>query len=316
VKRTTRDLRALFRRLLPVALVLCSGRVLAQDLEPRGYTVSPLGLNVTFLGYNRTTGNLVFDPAVPITNASAKVNGGAVGYYRSLGFFGRNANVRIIVPYAWGHVKGDVFEQTKEVYRSGLADVKAQFSVNIYGAHAMPLREYATYFGQTNLWASFTMTAPTGQNSPDKLINIGSNRWGFKPELAVSQVLGKWTGELYAGVVFFTDNSEFYPGTVNRAQAPFGAYQAHVIYNFRSNLWASLDGTYWHGGHTTLDGVSKDDNQSASRLGAAVSWTFVPRHSFKVQYAKVQTIRIGGKFDSFSFGYAFSWFDPQKGSRP
>lgn len=289
--------------------------MLAQDLEPRAYTVSPLGLNVTFLGYNRTTGNLVFDPAVPITNASAKINGGAVGYYRSLGFFGRNANVRIIVPYAWGHVKGDVFEQQREVYRSGLADVKAQFSVNIYGAHAMPLREYATYFRKTNLWASFSLSAPSGQHSPDKLINIGSNRWAFKPEVAVTQVLGKWIGELYVGALFFTDNPSFYPGTVNRAQAPLGSYQAHVIYNFRSNLWASLDGTYWHGGHTTLDGVSKNDNQSASRVGAAVSWTVVPRHSLKVQYSRVETIRIGGKFDTFSFGYAFSWFDPQGGTR-
>jgi hypothetical protein len=295
---------------LPVALFLCSWRVLAQDLEPRAYTVSPLGLNFAFLGYNRTTGDLVFDPAVPITNSSAKINGGVVGYYRALGFFGRNANVRIIVPYAWGHVKGDVFEVTTEVYRSGLADIKTQFAVNLYGAGAMPRREWAAYRPGTNLWASLTVSAPTGQNSPDKLINIGSNRWVFKPEIAATQGLGKWTGELYLGVLFFTDNPTFYPGTVNRAQAPFGAYQAHVIYNFKRNLWVSLDGTYYHGGHTTINGVSKDDNQSASRLGATASWTVTPRHSVKVQYTKVQTIRIGGKFDSWSFGYAFAWFDP------
>jgi outer membrane putative beta-barrel porin/alpha-amylase len=309
LKRSAGSFRAFFLRVFPLALVLCSGRVLAQDLEPRAYTVSPLGLNFAFLGYNRTTGDLVFDPAVPITNADAKINGGVVGYYRALSFFGRNANARVIVPYAWGYVKGDVFEQTKEVYRSGLADVKAQFAVNLYGAHAMPRREWAAFRPGTNLWASFTLVAPTGQNSPDKLINIGANRWVFKPEVAATQVLGKWTGEIYLGVVFFTDNPTFYPGTVNRAQAPMGAYQAHVIYNFLRNMWLSVDGTYYHGGHTTIDGVSKDDNQSASRLGATASWTVTPSHSVKFQYAKVQTIRIGGKFDSFSFGYAFSWFD-------
>ena len=305
------NLCGLFLPLFSLGLVFCSGRMLAQDLEPRAYTVSPLGLNFAFLGYNRTTGDLVFDPAVPITNANAKINGGVVGYYRALGFFGRNANVRIIVPYAWGHVKGEVFEQAREIYRSGLADIKAQFAVNLYGSGAMSRREWAAYKPGTNLWASFTVSAPTGQNSPDKLINIGSNRWAFKPEVAATQVLGKWTGELYLGAVFFTDNQDFYPGTVNRAQAPYGAYQAHVIYNFRRNLWLSVDGTYYHGGHTTLDGVSKNDNQSATRVGATASWTVSPHHSLKVQYARVETIRIGGKFNALSFGYAFSWFDPQ-----
>ena len=190
-----------------------------------------------------------------------------------------------------------------------MADIKAQFAVNLYGAGAMSRKEWIAFQRGTNLWASFTVSAPSGQHSPDKLINIGANRWAFKPEVAVTQVLGKWTGELYAGAVFFTDNPSFYPGTVNRAQAPLGAYQAHVIYNFRRNLWASFDGTYYHGGHTTLDGVSKNDNQSASRLGAALSWAVTPQHSLKVQYTKVETIRIGGKFDSLSFGYAFAWFD-------
>ena len=301
--------RASRRCLFAVLSVLFAGGLTAQDLEPRAYTVSPLGLNFAFLGYSRTTGDLVFDPAVPITNADAKINGAVVGYYRALGFFGRNANVRIIVPYAWGHVTGEVFEQATEIYRSGLADIRAQFAVNLYGASAMSRREWAAFRRGTNLWASLTMSAPTGQNSPNKLINIGSNRWAFKPEVAATQVLGRWTGELYLGALFFTDNPTFYPGTVNRAQAPMGVYQGHVIYNFRRNLWLSLDGTYYHGGHTTLDDVSKDDNQSASRLGATASWTVTPSHSVKIQYTRVETIRIGGKFDSLTFGYAFSWFD-------
>ena len=288
--------------------------MLAQDLEPRTYAVGPLGMNVAFLAYSYTTGDLVFDPTVPITNASAKINAAAIGYYRQLDFFGRASNVRIIVPYAWGHLQGDVGEQFHAIYRSGLADVKAQFSVNLYGGQAMGPREFAAYRPGTNLWASFSVLAPSGQYSPDKLINIGSNRWAFKPEFAVTQALGKWTGEFYAAAVFLTDNPSFYPGTVNRAQAPFGAYQAHVIYNFQRNLWASLDGTYYHGGHTTMDGVSKSDNQSASRLGAALSWQASRQHSFKIQYAKVGTIRVGGKFDAVSFGYAFAWLDRQRGS--
>jgi hypothetical protein len=303
------NLRALFRRLLPIALVLCSARALAQDLEPRAYVVSPIGLNSAFVAYSRTTGDLVFDPAVPITNASAKINSGAVGYYHAFELFGRTSNVRIALPYAWGHLQGDLGEAHREIYRSGLADTKAQFAVNLYGGQAMRPREFAAYRPGTNIWTSVTVLAPSGQYSPDKLINIGSNRWAFKPEMAVTQALGRWTGELYAGAVFFTDNSSFYPGTVHREQSPLGAYQVHVIYNFRRNLWASVDGTYYHGGHTTVDGVSKSDSQSATRLGAALSWAASRQHSFKIQYAGVETIRIGGKFNALSFGYAFTWFN-------
>jgi hypothetical protein len=300
---------AFVRWLSWIAVVLCAGSLRAQDLEPRAYVVFPVRTNVAFLAYSHTSGDLVFDPSVPITNASARINAGATGYYRSLDFFGRLASMRVVVPYAWGHVKGDVQDQSREVYRSGLADIKGQFAVNLYGGKLMGPREFAAYRPGTNLWTSFTIQGPSGQYSPDKLVNVGANRWALKPEVAVTQALGRWTGELYAGAIFFTDNSEFYPGTVNKAQAPLGAYQTHLIYNFRRNLWASFDGTYYHGGHTTLDGVSKDDNQRALRYGAALSWAPSLKYSFKVQYMKVETIRIGGKFDAWSFGYAYTWFD-------
>jgi hypothetical protein len=300
---------ALFRRLFPIALLVCSVPLRAQDLEPRAYSVSPLGFNLVGLGYNYTSGDLVFDPTLPVKDASARINAAALGYYRSLDFFGRTANVRVAFPYAWGHLQGTLADQFKELYRSGLADGRAQLSVNLYGAPAMRLPEFAKYRAGTNVFASFTAAFPLGQYSPNKLINIGSNRWSLKPEVAVSHTFGKWMAEVYAGVWFFTTNQRFYPGTSIRKQEPVEAYQAHVIYNFRRGLWASLDGTYYHGGSTNVDGVDKLDTQDASRLGGTVSMAVASNQSVKLQYSKVTSVRIGGKFDTFSFGYAFSWFD-------
>ena len=300
---------ALLRRLFPIALLLCSGTLRAQDLEPRAYSVSPLNVNIAIFAYNHTSGDLVFDPSLPVKDASARINSVGLGYYRSLDFFGRTANVRIVLPYAWGHLEGTLADQFKELYRSGLADGRAQLSVNLYGAPAMRLPELAKYRAGTNVFASFAVLFPSGQYSPDKLINIGTNRWSFKPEIAASRTFGKWTGELYAGAWFFTTNDRFYPGTSVRKQEPLAAYQAHLIYSIRRGLWAALDGTYYNGGATNVDGVDKHDSQSASRLGGTVSWAALPNQSVKLQYAKVTTIRIGGKFDQVSLGYTFSWFD-------
>lgn len=37
---------------------------------------------------------------------------------------------------------------------------------------------------------SLTITAPTGLYDADKLLNLGSNRWSFKPEIALSHPFG------------------------------------------------------------------------------------------------------------------------------
>ena len=46
---------------------------------------------------------------------------------------------------------------------------------------------------------SIRVVAPTGQYDPAKLINYGSNRWAFKPEIGLSQRRGHWVVDTYGG---------------------------------------------------------------------------------------------------------------------
>jgi hypothetical protein len=303
--------RAFARALSLVALLLlgAAGSVRAQDLDPRAYVVTPLELNIAVAIYNRTWGDVLIDPSLPVDDVSAKLNAYAIGYFRSINFFGRSANIRVAVPYVTAHVEGRLFGEFAEADRSGFADIRAQMSVNLLGGPAMRRPEFAKYRPGSNLFASFTVVAPTGQYYPDKLINIGNNRWAFKPEVAFTQALGKWTLEGYAGVWFFTTNDKFYRGTAVRKQDPMLTYQVHGSYTFRPGLWASLDGTFYHGGDTTVSGVDKNDRQSASRAGVNLSWAFARGHAVKVQYARTTTVLVGGKFNMLSFGYTYSWFD-------
>src|SRR6185295_8012582 len=128
--------------LLLLAGLGSTGRVKTQQLEPRAYSVSPVGTNIIIFGYGRSTGDIAFDPSLPITDASATINGAFAGYFRSVNFFGRSANVSVALPYVWGNLQGNVGGQFQQARRSGLGDPSVRFAVNLYGAPAMDLKKF------------------------------------------------------------------------------------------------------------------------------------------------------------------------------
>src|SRR6185436_673573 len=182
---------------MAVWLALPAAAALAQELEPRAYSPNPTGANFVLLAYGHSSGNVVFDPSVPITDVSAHVNAGALFYGRTFGLFGRSASAAVQLPYVWGHIEGNVFEERRDVYRSGLADLRLRLTANLLGGPALPPREFAQRRHRTTLGASVVVVAPTGQYDPEKLINVGTNRWAFKPELGLSCPAGRWFVELY-----------------------------------------------------------------------------------------------------------------------
>jgi len=67
-----------------------------------------------------------------------------------------------------------------------------------------------------------------GQYEPSKLVNIGTNRWSFKPEIGVPKAWGSLTTEAAAGVYFFTDNDEPFLGNTLEQEAIYNL-QGHLI---------------------------------------------------------------------------------------
>jgi len=116
-------------------------------------------------------------------------------------FVGHSSNIDISLPYSVGHFQGDVSGVEKRIYRSGLAPLQARLSVNLIGAPAMSASEFRRWKQKTLIGASLTMTAPTGQYDPNKILSLGAARWSFKPEAALSQIIGseqKWELDAYA----------------------------------------------------------------------------------------------------------------------
>lgn len=300
----------LYRPFASVVLVLSlAGAAAGQELEPRAYAPNPTGATFVLLAYGRTSGDVVFDPSLPFRDVSAAVNSTSLLAGRTFGLLGRSASAGVALPYVWGSMQGSVGEQFRRIERSGLGDVRGRLAVNLVGAPALGLREFAARRPGTTLGASLTVVAPSGQYDPAKLINIGANRWSFKPELGLSHPAGRWFLELYTGVWLFADNDDYFGGQ-RREQAPLGSVQGHMAYAFRPRLWLAGDATFYTGGRTTVDGAASADTLSNSRVGLTLSLPAGRRNSVKLTWATGFTTRVGGDFDTFGVAWQTLWLPP------
>jgi hypothetical protein len=278
---------------------------LAQDLEPRAYSPAPMGTNFVIFSYSHSSGDVLLDPSIPVQNASVQFNLGLMGYYHSFGLFGRQTTATLAVPYVWGSGSGLVNGVPAHIYRSGLGDPGLRIAYNLYGSPALTPEEFKKRSKRTVIGVSLVMTAPLGQYDPRLLINIGSNRWSFKPQVGFSREWRSWDFDLYLGASFFTENGNFFGGRV-RDQAPIGSTQVHVSYTFRPGMWAAVDGTYYNGGRTTVNGVQGNDLQQNIRVGLTFALPIAHAQSLKFQYTRGALTRFGsGDFTTVGITYQY-----------
>jgi hypothetical protein len=298
------------RRVLAVVLCLLASieSARAQDLEPKAYSASPVGAAFVVIALTRSTGSVLTDPTLPLTNVDAAINSVPLAAGYTFGLFGKLALVTAAVPYAWGDVSGQVGEDARAVTRSGLADSRVKLSVNLTGNPAMGLREYVKTPKKVIVGSSLTVAAPASQYDGTRLINLGTNRWGFKPEVGVAVPKGRWDFDVYVGVWLFTDNGDFFPGARTRSQDRVVALQSHVSYTIRPRLWAAVDATWYQGGGASVDAGEPVGAMNNSRLGATLSIPMGRQQSFKVAYSSGVAVRTGANFRTVSVGWQFLRF--------
>jgi hypothetical protein len=286
----------------------------AQDLAPRAYLITPKHSNALTLSYAYFSGDLLLDGSLPIAGATAKVSVSVFSYTHFLNLLGRSANFSASLPYGVGNFHGTVVGAETNAYRSGMLDSSYRLSVNLKGGPAMDLREFRGWRQKTLLGVSLKVVAPTGQYDPTKLINYGANRWAFKPELGLSHRLGHWILDAYGAVWFFTTNHDFFSrnqfsfGTNTQKQSPIFATEGHLSYDVKPRLWASLDGNFWVGGRSTMNGVENPSTlQRNSRIGGTVSAPVSKHQSIKFSYNRGAYIRYGGNYQNVSVAWQYSW---------
>ena len=288
------------------AFLACGSAVRAQSIEPRSYSNAQVGVNFLIGGYAYTRGGISFDTSVPVTDPKLATSSAVVGYARALDLWGTSGKVDVIVPYTW--LSGSATYQGEPVQRevNGFGDPLVRLSVNLYGAPALTLPEFRSYEQDLIVGASLQVSVPAGQYDDTKVVNLGTHRWFFKPELGVSKALGPWTLEFQAGATLFTTNNDFFNGN-RRTQDPLYSLQAHAIYNFRSGIWGSADVTYFAGGRTTLNGVLQSDLQQNWRIGGTLAFPVDVRDSIKLYASRGVSARTGNSFDLLGIAWQYRW---------
>ena len=291
-------------------MTLGSAHFLAgQDLAPRAYVITPLHSNAVTLTWAFYDGGLNLSGSIPVI-ATGTYDVSILTCYRSLSFFGRSANITASLPYGVGNFEAAALGKQRSAYRSGLADLGVRFSVNLKGGPAMQVEQFSKWKQRTILGASLRVIAPTGQYTPRQLINWGINRWAFKPEFGYSRRWGHWVLDGYGGAWFYTKNpADFHiPRPAPQTEEPIGSFEGHLSRDFGRGTWVSLDGNFWWGGVTTVDGIRNPaTRQTSSRLGGTAAFRVSKHQSLKVSYSGGTYVRFGGNYQHVSLAWQYSW---------
>ena len=280
----------------------------AQELEPRGYANLPKGMNALAVVAGLSSGNVAVDPSLPIADLKITGHSAGIGYMRTFGLAGKLARVLVNVPYMslTGNLK--LNGQDTSISRNGFGDLRMLFGINLIGSPAVGSSEFRQYQQKTIVGLSLLVVAPTGLYLEDKLVNLGSNRWAFKPELGVSKRFKNIYAEAYSGFWFYTKNNEFLVTKTKKVEPVF-SIQGHANYYFRNHIWVGINGNWFTGGQTFVNDVPAGNLKDNWRIGATVSSPlFSPKHFIKLQFHVGAFTNSGYKYSVLTLGYQYVFF--------
>jgi hypothetical protein len=284
---------------------------LAQELEPRRWSHLPIGTNFVGGGYAYTEADIFSDPALRIEDVEMEMHTWAVKYIRTFELFEKSARIGFTQGFQEGRWSGLVDGVSESIKRRGLTDSILRFAINLYGAPPLKGKAFAAYRAgadvETIVGTALVVHLPTGDYMDDKLINLGSNRFTFRPQLGVVHNRGKWSMELTGSVWLYTDNDDFFNGT-ELEKDPFYTLQTHLIYTFRPGLWAAAGAGYGYGGESTVSGVDKNDRRENLAWVLSAGYSITRQLGVKVAYLGFRAQEsVGQDTDSLSVSFSVFW---------
>lgn len=302
------DFTCIIKRVfLVMSLFFICNQSKAQDLEPRAYANMPKGGNVIVASYGFMKGDVVSEPTLPIKDFLISSNNLGTGYLHTFGLGGKLARVQVAIPFVFMDGHATVNEERITGNRIGFGDMRIRFGVNLLGSPALERKDFGKYQQKTIFGVSFVTSVPTGVYYSDKRVNIGTNRWGFKPEVGVSKRFKHVYAELYSGIWFYTHNDAYLGDNVLK-QDPVLNFQGHACYYFKNQMWLGLNGTWFSGGKTEVDDLPAGSVINSSRIGATFSMPLSRSQSIKLQYNTGVFKDLGLNYDSVSLSYQYVFF--------
>jgi hypothetical protein len=291
-----------------IFVIMISNRTRSQEMEPRSYAVVPTGLHAMALSYTYSSGNVVTPGSSPVQNLDVTNSVFNIGYVQTFTFFDKLARVAVSLPFGFLNGTGTFQGIDTAGSRTGFYDGRIKFGVNLFGSPALAPIDFQKFQEHTVFGASIVISVPVGQYYPSKLINLGSNRWGFKPELGLSHREGRLFYEIYSGIWMYTKNMNYFKSYIQQQNTLF-SFQAHVDYTFKYGKYLALNGGYADGGETSLNGMEQNDEEQNWRLGATFSSPIFNKHqSIKVMVNTGIATKAGQNYTALTVVYQYSWY--------
>jgi Putative MetA-pathway of phenol degradation len=290
-----------------LCLFFLSDSIHSQDLDPWIYGNLPIKLNSAAFTYGLMDGNVISDPGAPIQDFEITTHKLVAGYLRTFNVFGKLGKFQIAVPFSF--MSGDLKVNGRDTSgtRTGFDDVRIRLGVNILGSPPLEPSQFRTYRQEAILGVSMVVIIPLGLYYPERLVNLGTNRWGFRPEVGVSLRLGQFYWEIYGGVKFSTANNEFLTNKTLK-QDPTYTAQMHIGHTFKSNIKLALSGTYVNGGQTSINDIYQDDYIRHLRGGISVGMNITQFHLVMLQTNINITSNVSLDYKSIMLSYSYTWF--------
>ena len=284
---------------------------LAMEIAPRQWSHLPKGMNFAGVGYAYTEADISVDPVLNLEDVEMELHSWVAKYIRTFEVFDKSTRIDITQAYQEGRWTGLLNGVSAKATRRGFSDTFLRFAVNLYGAPPLRIKEYAAYREnldtETIVGMGLVIRLPTGDYMDDKAINLGQNRFAFRPQLGVLHRWGKWIVELTGEVAVYTNNNDFFNG--NRLeQEPLYILHGHIVHTFRPGLWAGVSFGYDLGGESKINGIDKNDRRQD--IGFAFNFAYpINRFSgIKVGYIRTQTQEsVGIDTDTLTAAFSILW---------
>lgn len=283
-------------------------KIYAQDIEPRRWTPLPLGIHVIGAGYGFTNGEIFFDPLLQAEDVTVKVNSFIVQYVQPFKLGNKLARLDVLLAYNTARWDGLLVGVPTTVKRNGFSDPRLRLSLNLVGPKAIGSKEMREYMKShptnTIVGISIAVTFPLGQYFDEKILNLGQNRFIFRPQIGMVHNWGNWSYELTGSVFLYTNNNNFTNGKTKK-QDPLFALQTHLIRRFNPKVWASLSFGYGLGGQSIVNNQSNNDERSNLVGSLAFGYSLTKKQAIKVAFLRLKTLKdIGAETNTFVLAWS------------
>ena len=301
---------------------LCPPQALAQ-VPARFYWKTLSDANAVPLIFNSLSGNTnPFDPGHTVM-PGGKVDAtlAIAGYARTFTLADRSAMAAILLPM--GRISGEVTAAGRSFNQStsGFGDPMLEFDINVIGPPAQKnLVDVLRYEPKFSMDLLADVALPLGEYDNSQPLNIGQNRWYGRVGAPIILQLGSWaagertTLEFLPAVWMFGPNNDFVGQTLKTD--PMFQLDAHLTRDFTETFWGSIDGAWYNGGRTTINGVQGD---KLNNVGAGLTLGYRINDNMNLTFGYKSTLNDNApgdlRMDSFMVTLVYGWHPLLEGAR-